>query len=48
MPVVKITTIGSSTGIILTPHDPDFSRQMELAEQVMDEDREMLRELAKR
>lgn len=31
----------------LTPYDPDFARQMELAEQVMHEDREVLRALAK-
>ena len=31
----------------LTPYDPEFARQMELAEQVMHEDREVLRALAK-
>jgi putative addiction module antidote len=31
----------------LTPYSPDFERQMKLAEQIMDEDREMLRLLAK-
>jgi putative addiction module antidote len=71
----KITTIGSSTGVILpkearerlgvkkgdvlfltpapgggfrlTPYDPDFERQMTIAEEVMREDREVLRALAK-
>ena len=71
----KITTVGASSGIILTkeamarlrvkkgdrlylteapgnafrltPYDPEFARQMELAEQVMHEDREVLRALAK-
>jgi putative addiction module antidote len=31
----------------LTPFDPDFARQMELAEEIMREDREILRALAK-
>lgn len=73
---VKVTTVGSSEGVILnkearallnvqkgdtlyltpapdgalriTPYDPEFERQMKLAEQVMREDREGLRALAKR
>jgi putative addiction module antidote len=72
---LKITTIGSSTGIILpkeamahlkvrkgdvlylteapdgsyrlTPYDPEFERQMSLAEDIMHEDRDVLRALAK-
>lgn len=76
MPIVKVTTVGSSAGIVLTkkalarlrakegdrlyltdvpdgafrltPCDGEFARQMGLAEQVMDEDRDMLRKLAKR
>jgi putative addiction module antidote len=71
----KITTVGASSGVILTkaalaqlrvkkgdtlylteapdgayrltPYDPDFARQMELAEQIMHDDREVLRALAK-
>ena len=71
----KITTVGSSTGIILTkeamsrlkvkkgdilyltevpsgglrltPYDPEFSRQMALSEEIMHDDREVLRALAK-
>jgi putative addiction module antidote len=71
----KITTVGASTGVILTkeamarlkvkkgdtlflteapdggyrltPCDPDFERQMTLAEEIMHEDREILRALAK-
>ena len=71
----KITTIGSSTGVILTkealahlkvqkgdtlylteapgggyrltPYNPDFERQMALAEEIMHDDREILRALAK-
>jgi putative addiction module antidote len=72
---LKITTIGSSAGLILskeamarlkvqkgdtlylteapdggyrlTPYDPDFERQMSLAEDIMREDRDVLRTLAK-
>jgi putative addiction module antidote len=33
-------------GIELTPYDPEFADQMELAEQVMREDRDALRKLA--
>ena len=72
---LKITTIGSSAGLILskeamarlrvqkgdtlylteapdggyrlTPYDPDFERQMSLAEEITREDRDILRALAK-
>lgn len=75
MQTLKITTVGSSSGVILTkevmahlkvkkgdtlylteaadggyrltPYNPDFSRQMSLAEDIMHEDREVLRALAK-
>ncbi len=74
MPVFKITTVGASSGIILTkeamarlrvekgdrlylteapggyrltPYDPEFARQMEQADQIMHDDREVLRQLAK-
>jgi putative addiction module antidote len=71
----KITTVGASSGVILTkeamahlkvkrgdtlflteapdggyrltPFDPDFERQMALAEGIMREDRDVLRALAK-
>ena len=71
----KITTVGSSSGIILTkeamsrlkvktgdilylteapgggyrltPYNPEFSRQMALSEEIMHDDREVLRALAK-
>lgn len=33
-------------GIELTPYDPEFAVQMELAEQVMREDRDALKKLA--
>jgi putative addiction module antidote len=75
MLTLKLTTIGSSTGVILSkeamarlkvqkgdtlyltemedggyrlsPYDPDFERQMKLAEQIMHDDRDILRALAK-
>ncbi len=74
MTEVKVTTIGNSTGIILskelltklrvqkgdtlfaaetpngiefTPYNPDFAAQMEAAEDIMREDRNVLKELAK-
>ena len=71
----KVTTVGSSAGVILTkealahlklqkgdtvylteapdggyrltPYNPDFARQMTLAEAIMHDDRDILRALAK-
>ncbi len=37
----------SPEGWHLTPYDPDFERQMGLAEQIMREDRDILKVLAK-
>ena len=37
--------IETPDGIALTPYDPTFVRQMEIAEQVMREDRDALRKL---
>ncbi|MCY3813825.1 MAG: transcriptional regulator [Gammaproteobacteria bacterium] len=34
-------------GYRLTPYDPDFARQMALAEDIMHDDREVLRALAR-
>lgn len=34
-------------GIELTPYDPEFARQMEAAERIMREDRDVLDQLAK-
>lgn len=34
-------------GYRLTPYDPDFERQMALAEEIMHDDRDILRALAK-
>lgn len=31
----------------MTPHNPEFARQMKLAEEIMHDDREVLRALAK-
>lgn len=74
MPKLKVTTVGSSAGLILnkevmarlnvkkgdslylteapggyrlTPYDPDFERQMNLAEEIMHDDRDVLRALSK-
>jgi len=38
--------IETSNGIELTPYDPEFGHQMEVAERVMREDRDVLRKLA--
>ena len=73
MKTVKLTTVGSSTGLVLpkdileklrvskgdilhvietpngielTPYDPEFAAQMSVAEEVMREDRNVLRKLA--
>ena len=37
----------SPDGYTVTPHDPEFARQMEIAEQVMRENRDVLHQLAK-
>jgi putative addiction module antidote len=75
MLTLKVTTVGSSAGVVLpkealarlrvqkgdtlflveapdggyrlTAYDPDFERQMDLAEEIMREDRDVLRALAK-
>jgi putative addiction module antidote len=38
--------IETPTGIELTPYNPDFAAQIEVAERVMREDRDVLRKLA--
>ena len=40
-------TEAPGSGYRLTPYDPDFARQMALADDVMRDDREVLRALAK-
>ena len=74
MPVLKVTQIGNSVGVVfpremlahlkvekgdtvfltempggyrLTPYDPDFERSMTLVDEIMDEYRDTLKELAK-
>ncbi|MSP02685.1 MAG: transcriptional regulator [Acetobacteraceae bacterium] len=51
MKIKKGDTIYATEGpdgtFCLTPYSPEFERQMKLAERIMDEDREMLRMLAK-
>ena len=75
MLALKVTTVGASSGVVLTkeamarlrvkkgdtlfltkapdggyrltPYDPEFARQMALAEEIMHGDREVLRTLAK-
>jgi len=37
----------SPAGFLITPYDPDFERQVKLAEQIMDQYKDALRELAK-
>ena len=36
----------TASGIELTPYDPDFEKQMQAAERVMREDRDVLKRLA--
>ncbi len=40
-------TAAPGGGYRLTPYDPDFAQQMKLAEEIMRDDREALRALAK-
>jgi putative addiction module antidote len=40
-------TAAPGGGYRLTPYNPDFERQMELAETIMHDDREILRALAR-
>lgn len=42
----ELTVLETPDGITLTGYDPEFARQMEVAEKVMREDRDLLRELA--
>lgn len=41
-----VYVLETPNGIELTPYDPEFARQMEVAERVMREDRDALRKLA--
>jgi putative addiction module antidote len=43
----SLYVIETPNGVELTPYNPDFATQMEVAERVMREDRDVLRKLAK-
>ena len=42
----QLYLVETENGIELTPYDPEFAKQMEVAERVMREDRDVLRKLA--
>lgn len=42
----ELYALETPDGVKLTPHDPEFAAQMEVAEQVMREHRDLLRKLA--
>lgn len=42
----KLYIVETADGIKLTPYDPELAEQLELAEQVMREDRDVLKKLA--
>jgi len=42
-----LAVVETPRGIELSPYDPEFERQMDLAEEIMREDRDVLRKLAK-
>lgn len=42
----NLHVIETARGIELTPYDPEFAAQMDVAEQVMREDRDVLKRLA--
>jgi putative addiction module antidote len=41
-----LTVVETPRGIELSPYDPEFEKQMDLAEEIMREDRDVLRKLA--
>ncbi len=41
-----VYVLETPNGVELTPYDPEFGRQMDVAEQVMREDRDTLKKLA--
>lgn len=43
----QLYLVETPEGYLLTPYDPDLARQMEAAEAVMREDRDVLKALAK-
>lgn len=42
----SLFVVETANGIELTPYNPEFANQMELAEKVMREDRDVLKKLA--
>jgi putative addiction module antidote len=42
----ELMVLETPDGIRLTPYDPEFAAQMEIAEDIMREDRDLLRKLA--
>lgn len=42
----ELMVLETPDGIMLTPFDPEFARQMDAAEKIMREDRDLLRKLA--
>ncbi len=42
----ELLILETPDGIRLTPYDPEFAEQMEVAERIMREDRDLLRRLA--
>jgi len=42
----ELMVLETPDGITLTAYDPEFARQMEVAERIMREDRDLLRKLA--
>lgn len=42
----ELMVLETPDGITLTPFDPEFARQMDVAEKIMREDRDLLRKLA--
>ena len=42
----ELMVLETPEGITLTSYDPEFARQMDVAERVMREDRDLLRKLA--
>jgi putative addiction module antidote len=43
----KLYAVETPNGIELTAYDPEFARQMDMAETIMHEDRDVLKRLAK-
>jgi len=41
-----LSVVETARGVELSPYDPEFERQMDLAEEIMREDRDVLRKLA--